>query len=58
MLIKMTINKTTLNKTMLNKTRFMFFFVAASLWIPTAFAPCAQAQTLGGIVGTVTELHP
>jgi hypothetical protein len=45
MLIKMT----------LNKTRFVFFFVATSLWISTAFAPCAQAQTLGGIVGTVTD---
>ena len=44
-----------LNKTLLNKTRFVFFFVAASLWIPAAFAPCAQAQTLGGIVGTVTD---
>jgi hypothetical protein len=46
-------------KTTLNKTRFMFFFavffVATSLWISTAFAPCAQAQTLGGIVGTVTD---
>ena len=40
---------------MLNKTRFVFFFVAMSLWIPAAFAPCAQAQTLGGIVGTVTD---
>jgi hypothetical protein len=42
-------------KTALNKTRFVFFFVAASWWISTAFAPCAQAQTLGGIVGTVTD---
>jgi hypothetical protein len=42
-------------KTTLNKTRFMFFFVATSLWISTAFAPSAQAQTLGGIVGTVTD---
>jgi hypothetical protein len=42
-------------KTTLNKTRFVFFFVAASWWISTAFAPCAQAQTLGGIVGTVTD---
>jgi Carboxypeptidase regulatory-like domain/TonB dependent receptor len=42
-------------KTTLNKTGFMFFFVATSLWISTAFAPCAHAQTLGGIVGTVTD---
>jgi Carboxypeptidase regulatory-like domain/TonB dependent receptor len=42
-------------KTTLNKTRFMLFFVATSLWISTAFAPSAQAQTLGGIVGTVTD---
>jgi hypothetical protein len=47
--------KTMLNKTTLNKTRFVFFFVATSLWISTAVAPCAQAQTLGGIVGTVTD---
>ena len=33
----------------------MLFFVATSLWISTAFAPSDQAQTLGGIVGTVTD---
>ena len=54
-LIKTTFIKTTLNKTMLNQTRFVVFVVAASLWIPTTFAPCARAQTLGGIVGTVTD---
>ena len=53
MLMKMTLIKTTFIKTTLNKTRF--FVVAASLWIPAAFVPCAQAQTLGGIVGTVTD---
>ncbi|MGB6476532.1 MAG: TonB-dependent receptor [Candidatus Sulfotelmatobacter sp.] len=47
--------KTTLIKTMLNKTGFVLFFVVTSLWISAAFAPCAQAQTLGGIVGTVTD---
>ena len=50
MLMKMTLIKMTLNK-----TRFVFFVVAASLWIPAAYVPCAQAQTLGGIVGTVTD---
>ena len=55
MLMKMTLIKTTFIKTTLNKTRFVFFVVAASLWIPAAFVPCAQAQTLGGIVGTVTD---
>jgi len=41
---------------MLNKTRFVVFFVASWLWVSIAFAPCAQAQqTLGGIVGTVTD---
>jgi hypothetical protein len=48
-----------LMKTTLIKTRFLIFFVAffvaTSLWISTALAPCAQAQTLGGIVGTVTD---
>ncbi|MGD0758313.1 MAG: TonB-dependent receptor, partial [Candidatus Sulfotelmatobacter sp.] len=44
-----------LNKTpMLNKIMFVVFFVATSLWT-LALAPCAQAQTLGGIVGTVTD---
>jgi hypothetical protein len=44
-----------LNKTpMLNKIRFVVFFVATSLWT-LALAPYAQAQTLGGIVGTVTD---
>jgi Carboxypeptidase regulatory-like domain len=47
--------KTTLIKTTLDKIRFVFFFVATSLSISAAFAPCAQAQTLGGIVGTVTD---
>jgi hypothetical protein len=42
-------------KPMLNRTRLIVFFVATSLWIPAAFVPCAQAQTLGGIVGTVTD---
>src|SRR5579863_4773986 len=41
---------------MLNKTRFVVLFVTSWLWIPAVFAPCAQAQqTLGGIVGTVTD---
>jgi hypothetical protein len=41
---------------MLNKTRFVVFFVASWLWVPIVFAPCARAQqTLGGIVGTVTD---
>ncbi len=32
------------------------FLVASSLWMPSPFAPCAQAQqTLGGITGTVTD---
>jgi hypothetical protein len=34
----------------------LFFVLAAFLWMPLAFAPCAQAQqTLGGITGTVTD---
>jgi Carboxypeptidase regulatory-like domain len=44
-----------LMKMTLNKTRLIAFFAAASLCIPIAFAPCAEAQTLGGIVGTVTD---
>jgi len=39
---------------MLNKTRVVVFFVSL-LWMPVAFAPRAQAQTLGGITGTVTD---
>jgi len=39
-----------------NKSRFVVLFVTSWLWIPAVFAPCAQAQqTLGGIVGTVTD---
>jgi hypothetical protein len=41
---------------MLNRIGLVVLFVAASLWMPFAFPPCAQAQqTLGGITGTVTD---
>jgi hypothetical protein len=55
MLNQLTLNKRVLNKLMLNKIGPSLLLVVSSLWMPFAFTPIAQAQTLGGITGTVTD---
>jgi hypothetical protein len=40
---------------MFQRVRLSIFFVVLFGWMTFAFAPCAQAQTLGGITGTVTD---
>jgi hypothetical protein len=43
-------------KSLMLKGKLAVLFVVSSLFMPLAFAPCAQAQqTLGGITGTVTD---
>ncbi len=37
------------------RTKLAAFLLASSLWMPIALTPQAQAQTLGGITGTVTD---
>jgi len=55
MLNRLMLNQRVLNKLMLNQTGLSLLLVVASLCMPFALTPIAQAQTLGGITGTVTD---
>ncbi len=40
---------------MLKRIQLCVLLVATFVWMPSAITPCAQAQTLGGITGTVSD---